>query len=84
MRKMQLYKWIENPWVIGGVLFFLNLFVKGYFLQSQSLASDEAFTIFHAQLPVKELIGRISTGITLLYLNFFCTIGFIYLETVNG
>jgi len=62
MNNMKLYKWAENPWIGMGALFFLNLFVKGYFLQSQSLASDEAFTIYHAQLPVKELVGRISTG----------------------
>ncbi len=55
--------WIaEEPAVIAMAVFVLNVVYKGIYLDSQSIASDEPFSIFVAQWPPTDIIRHLATG----------------------
>ncbi len=47
-------------WLYG--LMLLNLLVKGWYLASGSIAGDEPFSIYHAQMDVGTIIRELATG----------------------
>lgn len=44
------------------MLVLLNFAVKGLFLRGNTIAIDEPFSIFHAQLDVLTIIKELTTG----------------------
>jgi len=51
-----------NQTVILFVLFLTNTVLKGIFLSSSSLGSDEAFSVYHAQMNISSIIWFLSQG----------------------
>jgi mannosyltransferase len=52
---------IKIPLLIG-LIFAINLLFKGIYLGENSLAWDEPFSVFHAQLPADQLIDLLIAG----------------------
>lgn len=59
---MQVPKYLNNNWTILLFLLILNLIVKGIFLTNTSIAGDEPFSIYHAQLSIHAIIVELSSG----------------------
>ena len=52
---------IKIPLLIG-LIFAINLLFKGIYLGENSLAWDEPFSVFHAQLTADQLIDLLIAG----------------------
>ncbi len=52
---------IKIPLLIG-LIFAINLLFKGIYLGENSLAWDEPFSVYHAQLPADQLIDLLISG----------------------
>jgi mannosyltransferase len=57
-----LSKLLAKPVMITLLLIIANFIFKGVFLSSNSIAGDEPFSIFHAQMDVSTIIDVISKG----------------------
>lgn len=51
-----------SVWWIAFAVFAINFILKISFLDSSSIAWDEPFTIFHAQMEVKEIVSELYKG----------------------
>lgn len=52
----------KNRYYILAAIIVLNFVVKGIFISSTSIAGDEPFSIYHAQMNIKYIIKLLSTG----------------------
>ena len=57
-----LSKLLAKPVSITLLLIIANFIFKGVFLSSNSIAGDEPFSIFHAQMDVSTIIDVIAKG----------------------
>lgn len=53
---------LKNRYYILAVIIVLNFVAKGIFISSTSIAGDEPFSIYHAQMDIKHIIKLLSTG----------------------
>jgi hypothetical protein len=44
------------------MLVLLHFLVKGFFLGDKSLAGDEPFSVYHAQMSIKGVVDQLSQG----------------------
>lgn len=52
----------SKSFIIGAVLIVLNLLIKGLFLTDSSIAGDEPFSIYHAQMDILSIIKELAHG----------------------
>ena len=52
----------NNPIVLMVSFFLLNLILKTIFISSTSIAGDEPFSIYHAQMNIGSIISQLSNG----------------------
>lgn len=59
---MKKYIWQNKNIIIPAILILLNIFIKGFFLTENSIAGDEPFSIYHAQMDIVSIIKQLATG----------------------
>ena len=59
---MKVLSLLSNRWFIPLALFLLNFVLKVIYLDSNALGLDEPFSVYHAQMPVADIVRIIYQG----------------------